>query len=140
MLAGVNPLAGLYGYVYGTLTGALFSGSAYMAVQATPMAMVVADVPAMQELRGRCCGVVHLVGARAVGGQNWEWSIPMLHGPGADRSWRTNPRRGAGTPNLFATSASAGTSEPDVRQRSTCDSAAQCWDRRIALAWAGAEP
>ncbi len=50
LLAGVNPLAGLYGYVYGTLTGALFTGSTFMAVQATgAMSMVVADIPAVHD-------------------------------------------------------------------------------------------
>lgn len=46
LLAGVNPVFGLYGYMYGTLGGALFTSSAFMAVQATgAMAIVVADVP-----------------------------------------------------------------------------------------------
>ena len=44
LLAGVNPLAGLYAYLVGTFTGALFTSSAFMAVQGTgAMAMVVAD-------------------------------------------------------------------------------------------------
>ena len=48
LLAGVNPLAGLYGYLAGTATGALFTSSSFMAVQGTgAMAMVVADVPAI---------------------------------------------------------------------------------------------
>lgn len=46
LLAGVNPVFGLYGYLYGTLGGALFTGATFMAVQATgAMAIVVADVP-----------------------------------------------------------------------------------------------
>ncbi len=50
LLAGVNPLYGLYGYMMGTFTGALFTSSAFMAVQATgAMAIVVADVPAIHE-------------------------------------------------------------------------------------------
>ena len=45
LLAGVNPVAGLYGYLYGTLGGAFFTSSPYMAVQATgAMAIIVADV------------------------------------------------------------------------------------------------
>ena len=45
LLAGVNPAAGLYAYLFGTATGALFTSSAFMAVQATgAMAMLVADV------------------------------------------------------------------------------------------------
>jgi SulP family sulfate permease len=46
LLAGVNPLYGLYAYMVGTFTGALLTSSAFMAVQATgAMAIVVADVP-----------------------------------------------------------------------------------------------
>jgi sulfate permease, SulP family len=48
LLAGVNPMAGLYGYMIGTATGALLTSSAFMAVQGTgAMAMVIADVPAI---------------------------------------------------------------------------------------------
>ena len=48
LLAAVNPIWGLYGYMVGTFTGALFTSSAFMAVQATgAMAIVVADVPAV---------------------------------------------------------------------------------------------
>jgi SulP family sulfate permease len=48
LLAGVNPMAGLYGYMVGTATGAIFTSSAFMAVQGTgAMAMVMADVPAI---------------------------------------------------------------------------------------------
>jgi sulfate permease, SulP family len=32
LLAGVNPLAGLYAYMVGTITGAFFTSSAFMAV------------------------------------------------------------------------------------------------------------
>jgi SulP family sulfate permease len=50
LLAGVNPLAGLYAYLVGTATGALFTSSSFMAVQATgAMAILVADVPAINE-------------------------------------------------------------------------------------------
>ena len=46
LLAGVNPVFGLYGYMVGTFTGALFTGAAFMAVQATgAMAMVISDIP-----------------------------------------------------------------------------------------------
>jgi SulP family sulfate permease len=45
LLAGVNPLFGLYGYMVGTFTGGLFTSSPFMAVQATgAMAIVVADI------------------------------------------------------------------------------------------------
>ena len=44
LLAGVNPLAGLYGYLYGTRGGSFFTSSSFMAVQATgAMAIIVAD-------------------------------------------------------------------------------------------------
>ncbi|MDG2437815.1 MAG: SulP family inorganic anion transporter, partial [Ilumatobacter sp.] len=35
LLAGVNPVAGLYGYLYGMIGGALFTSTAFMTVQAT---------------------------------------------------------------------------------------------------------
>ncbi len=45
-LAFVNPVFGLYGYMIGTFTGAFFTSSAYMTIQATgAMALVVASVP-----------------------------------------------------------------------------------------------
>jgi SulP family sulfate permease len=48
LLAGVNPVWGLYGYMVGTFAGGLSTSSAFMAVQATgAMAIVVADVPAV---------------------------------------------------------------------------------------------
>ena len=50
LLAGVNPVFGLYGYMVGTITGALFTSATFMAVQATgAMAIVVADVPQVQD-------------------------------------------------------------------------------------------
>ena len=48
LLAGVSPLSGLYAYLFGTIGGALFTSSAFMAAQATgAMAIVIADVPAI---------------------------------------------------------------------------------------------
>ena len=48
LLAGVNPLAGLYAYMVGTFTGALVTSSSFMAIQGTgAMAMIVADVPGL---------------------------------------------------------------------------------------------
>lgn len=45
LLAGVNPIFGLYGAMWGTFTGALFTSSAFMAVQTTgAMSIIVADV------------------------------------------------------------------------------------------------
>ena len=48
LLAGVNPLSGLYAYLFGTIGGSFFTSSAFMAIQATgAMAIVIADVPAV---------------------------------------------------------------------------------------------
>jgi SulP family sulfate permease len=50
LLAGVSPLSGLYGYLVGTIAGAAFTSSTFMAIQGTgAMAMIVADVPAIQD-------------------------------------------------------------------------------------------
>ncbi len=44
LLAGLNPIAGLYGYLFGLAGGALFTSSTFMAVQATSaMSIVIAD-------------------------------------------------------------------------------------------------
>ncbi|QYJ04826.1 hypothetical protein KUV85_03845 [Nocardioides panacisoli] len=44
VLAGVNPVAGLYGYLFGMVGAAAFTSSTFMAVQATgAMSLVVAD-------------------------------------------------------------------------------------------------
>lgn len=49
ILAGVNPVFGLYAYMVGTVSGALFTSSAFMAVQATgAMAIIVSDVPSVR--------------------------------------------------------------------------------------------
>ena len=46
LLAGVNPVFGLYGYLFGTVAGALATSSVFMTVQATgAMAVIIADVP-----------------------------------------------------------------------------------------------
>ncbi|MFV0309814.1 MAG: SulP family inorganic anion transporter [Desertimonas sp.] len=45
LLAGVNPVSGLYGYLYGMVGAACFTSSTFMAVQATgAMAIIVDDV------------------------------------------------------------------------------------------------
>jgi len=50
LLAGLSPLAGLYGYLFGTLAGALTTSSVVMSVQATgAMAVIIADVPGLAE-------------------------------------------------------------------------------------------
>ena len=49
LLAGVSPVAGLYGYLVGTIAGAAATSSVFMAIQGTgAMAMIVADVPAIR--------------------------------------------------------------------------------------------
>ena len=49
LLAGVNPIFGLYAYMVGTVTGAVFTSSTFMAVQGTgAMAIIVSDVPAVR--------------------------------------------------------------------------------------------
>jgi SulP family sulfate permease len=46
LVAFVNPVYGLYGYMMGTFTGAFFTSSTFMVVQATgAMSLVVASVP-----------------------------------------------------------------------------------------------
>lgn len=46
LLAAVNPICGVYGYMVGVTTGALFTSSVFMSVQATgAMSLVVASVP-----------------------------------------------------------------------------------------------
>lgn len=50
LLAGVNPVFGLYGYMMGTFSGGFFTSSSFMAVQATgAMAIVVADVTVVHQ-------------------------------------------------------------------------------------------
>ena len=50
LLAGVNPLAGVYGYMVGTVAGALTTSSTFMAVQGTgAMAIIVADVTVVHD-------------------------------------------------------------------------------------------
>jgi SulP family sulfate permease len=45
LLAGVNPVSGLYAYLFGMIGGTLFTGTTFMAVQSTgAMAIIVADV------------------------------------------------------------------------------------------------
>ena len=46
LLALINPIYGLYGYMMGTFSGAFFTSSTFMSIQATSaMALVVASVP-----------------------------------------------------------------------------------------------
>ncbi len=50
LLALVNPIYGLYGYMTGVFTGAFFSSSVFMSIQATSaMALIVAGVPQVTE-------------------------------------------------------------------------------------------
>lgn len=49
ILAGINPIYGLYAYMVGTVTGALFTSATFMAVQGTgAMAIIVSDVPSVR--------------------------------------------------------------------------------------------
>jgi SulP family sulfate permease len=46
LLAMVNPIYGLHGYMVGVFTGAFFTSSVFMSVQGTAaMALVIASVP-----------------------------------------------------------------------------------------------
>ena len=46
LLAMVNPIHGVYAYMVGVFTGALFTSSVYMSVQGTSaMALIIASVP-----------------------------------------------------------------------------------------------
>ncbi len=48
LLAGLNPVAGLYAYLYGAVSAAFFTSTAFMAVQGTgAMAIIVADIEAV---------------------------------------------------------------------------------------------
>ncbi len=50
LLALVNPIYGLYGYMTGVFTGAFFSSSVFMSIQATSaMALIVASVPQVNQ-------------------------------------------------------------------------------------------
>ena len=52
VLAGVNPLAGLYAYLVGTVAGSLSTSSVFMVVQGTgAMAIIIADVPTLHSGR-----------------------------------------------------------------------------------------
>jgi len=51
LLAMVNPIYGLYGYMTGVFTGAFFTSSAFMSIQATSaMALIIASVPQVTEV------------------------------------------------------------------------------------------
>ncbi len=59
VLAGVSPVSGLYGYLFGTLAGALATSSVLMSVQATAaLAVLVSDVPGVD---GSAAGLSTLV-------------------------------------------------------------------------------
>ncbi|MCA9874103.1 MAG: SulP family inorganic anion transporter [Anaerolineales bacterium] len=52
LLALINPIYGLHGYMMGTFSGAFFTSSTFMSIQATSaMALVVASVPQVTEGR-----------------------------------------------------------------------------------------
>ena len=59
VLAGVSPVSGLYGYLFGTVAGALATSSVLMSVQATAaLAVLVSDVPGVD---GSPAGLASLV-------------------------------------------------------------------------------
>src|SRR6266516_133402 len=61
VLAGGNPLAGLYAYLFGTISGAVFTSSVFMAVQATgAMSIILADVPAVHSANEQAGALVTL--------------------------------------------------------------------------------
>lgn len=61
LLAGLNPLTGLYGYMVGTIAGAAVASSAFMVVQGTgAMAMIIADVPALSAAPDEAAAVATL--------------------------------------------------------------------------------
>jgi hypothetical protein len=61
VLAGVIPLAGLYAYLFGTISGSLFTSSVFMAVQATgAMSIIIADVPAVHAANEQAGALVTL--------------------------------------------------------------------------------
>ena len=62
LLAGVNPVAGLYAYMYGVASGALFSSTAFMAIQGTgAMAIIVATMSTSTAREDPARGLVHVV-------------------------------------------------------------------------------
>ena len=61
LLAGVNPVAGLYGYLFGTLAGAVATSSVLMSVQGTgAMAVLIEDVPQVHAGPGAGAALVTL--------------------------------------------------------------------------------
>ena len=66
VLAGVSPVSGLYGYLFGTVAGALATSSVLMSVQATAaLAVLVSDVPGVG---GSPAGLASLVTLTALTG------------------------------------------------------------------------
>ncbi len=66
VLAGVSPVSGLYGYLFGTVAGALATSSVLMSVQATAaLAVLVSDVPGVD---GSSAGLTALVTLTALTG------------------------------------------------------------------------
>jgi SulP family sulfate permease len=63
LLAAVNPIHGVYAYMVGVFTGALFTSSVYMSVQGTSaMALIVADVPEVRASLGHLVALSILTG------------------------------------------------------------------------------
>ena len=63
LLAGVNPIHGVYAYMVGVFTGAFFTSSVYMSVQGTSaMALIVASVPEVRTSLGHVLALSILTG------------------------------------------------------------------------------
>lgn len=61
ILAGVNPISGLYGYLAGTVAGAVSTSSVFMSVQGTgAMAVIIADVPELHEGKDQAAALATL--------------------------------------------------------------------------------
>jgi SulP family sulfate permease len=61
VLAGVSPVSGLYGYLFGTMAGALATSSVLMSVQATAaLAVLVSDVPGVDATANGLAALVTL--------------------------------------------------------------------------------
>ncbi|MEF2977256.1 SulP family inorganic anion transporter [Subtercola sp. YIM 133946] len=61
LLAGVNPVAGLYGYLVGTAAGAVSTSSVFMSVQGTgAMAVIIADISEVHTGDGQAAALATL--------------------------------------------------------------------------------
>jgi len=83
VLAGVNPLAGLYAYLFGTISGALSTSSVFMAVQATgAMSIILTDIPAVHAANEQA-------GALVTSGTHAGWSPSTASSSSSQRANRS---------------------------------------------------